>query len=128
VQLGHERRAELAAHSEPLGGILVVYGALDIEQDINPLRGLERDRVDHAGVLAGQMRSTPCVFSQAQTAGDLVQSLIAGPEPCSQGETRCGKEVGVDVTDSEAVEGLLLDEDLNLIFSGLLHHRQVTQG
>lgn len=45
VNLGHQRRAQLTAHSEALGGVLPIDGALDIEQGMDPLHGLERDRV-----------------------------------------------------------------------------------
>lgn len=52
VQFGHQRRAELVPRSKPLGSILAIDGALDIEQSIHPLHGLECNRVDHAGMFA----------------------------------------------------------------------------
>lgn len=55
VKLGHERRTQFLAHNEPLGHALTVDAALDIEQSIDPLHGLDRDRVDHAGMLAAAL-------------------------------------------------------------------------
>src|SRR3546814_1400621 len=55
VKLGNERRAELLPHGEEFGGAAAVHGALDIEQGIDPLHGFERDRLDHAGVLAAPL-------------------------------------------------------------------------
>ena len=47
----------------PLARVLAVDAALEIEQGIDPLHGLERDRVDHAGML-------PAAFL-ASSAGDI---------------------------------------------------------
>jgi len=44
VEFSHQRCAQFATHGEPLGGILAIDAALDIEQSIDPLHGLERDR------------------------------------------------------------------------------------
>lgn len=55
LQLGHERRAQLPARGKALGGGLVVDGALNVEQGIEPLHGLERDRIDHADALTAAL-------------------------------------------------------------------------
>ncbi len=52
VELGHQRYAELLADSATLGRGLAVDGTLNVEQCIEPLHGLERDRIDHAAALA----------------------------------------------------------------------------
>jgi len=80
VQLGHERRTQFLAHSEPLGRVFAVNAALDIEQGIDPLHGLERDRIDHAGMIAAALL--------AGCAGDVGQFEELAP--------RVGKAAGLE--------------------------------
>ena len=51
MKLGNEWRAQFLANSEPLGCTLAADAAFDVEQGIEPLHGLERDRIDHACAL-----------------------------------------------------------------------------
>jgi len=51
VKLGDEWRAQFLANSEPLGRTLAAQVAFDVEQRIEPLHGLQRDRIDHACTL-----------------------------------------------------------------------------
>jgi hypothetical protein len=44
-------RAEFLAAGDSLGRALAIDGALDVEQDIDPLHGLKRDRIDHSAAL-----------------------------------------------------------------------------
>ena len=55
VELGHQRRAEFLADRAPFGWRLAIDAALDVEQGIETLHSVERDRADDAAALAGAL-------------------------------------------------------------------------
>ena len=55
TELGHQRRAQLLTHGEPLGSGLAVEAALNVEQRVEPLHCLECDGVNHTGPLAAAL-------------------------------------------------------------------------
>jgi len=80
MELSHQRCAQFAAHREPVGSVFAVDGTLDVEQGIDPLHGLERDWVDHAGMLTAALL--------AGRAGDVGQLEELAP--------RMGKAASLD--------------------------------
>jgi hypothetical protein len=50
-------RAEFLAAGDLLGRALAIDGALDVEQDIDPLHGFKRDRIDHGAALTTALPS-----------------------------------------------------------------------
>jgi hypothetical protein len=58
-------RDSLADWLEPFGGVPAVDAALDIEQGVEPLHRLQRDRIDHAGLLVAAL--------PARRSGDVGQ-------------------------------------------------------
>ena len=71
-QIGHERRALFLADAQTLFGAQAVDGALDVEQHVDALDGLQRDRRDRRRVLAapgiggdiGQLEELPPGMAQ----------------------------------------------------------------
>ncbi len=86
LKLGNEWRAQFLTNSEPLGRTLAAQAAFDVEQGIEPLHSLQRNRIDHARALAptlpacrgrniGQLEElAPCV---GEAAGLEHQSGLA---------------------------------------------------
>ena len=95
VQFRHQRCAQLLAGGEPLGGVLAVDVALDREQGVELLHGLQRDRVDNrcllpAALLArraldvGELEELParvgeatCLQDRARLATGNIQLTVA---------------------------------------------------
>jgi hypothetical protein len=48
-------RAEFLAGGDSLGRAVAIDGALDVEQDIDPLHGFKRDQIDHGDALAAAL-------------------------------------------------------------------------
>ncbi len=52
MELAHQWRAEFVPYRDSLGRARAIDAALDVEQGVETLHGFERDRIDHAAVLA----------------------------------------------------------------------------